>query len=321
MNILIVRIGRMGDMAMILPAIQALRQRYPHATLHALTSVDGARLLPLVGILPDNICVYSGRWYTRWWNEWRRRRWLAQRHFDQIYCFERKPRTLRCLPASAQIIQPQAAIQHYALRCLTMVSPVHDLANQGPWIAVPKLPDSLFAPYGITANTRLIGLHLGYSGYGRWIQHGEDKHRRWPVAYYSALTQRLTDYAKQHGIDLKIVFNVLPQEEALGRELIAKSHGQAISLPITSEFSGYLSYLKRLQVLVVANTGVLHLASALHTPAVCLFSNYDPEDCGPWVTEHRAVVLRAEHMPNPNLGLASIPVLDVFKAVISLLGD
>lgn len=43
MKILVIRIGRAGDMVMITPALSALIDKYPNAEITVLTSPDGDR--------------------------------------------------------------------------------------------------------------------------------------------------------------------------------------------------------------------------------------------------------------------------------------
>ena len=44
MKILIIRVGRVGDMLMITPAVRALMDACPEAEFHMLTSTDGERV-------------------------------------------------------------------------------------------------------------------------------------------------------------------------------------------------------------------------------------------------------------------------------------
>ncbi len=323
MNILIVRIGRMGDMVMILPAIQAIRERHPEATLYALTSRDGMRVLPFAGIDSEHMCDYRGQWWFRLAETLKVKRWVAAHHFDEIYCFEMKQRTVGWLPHSAQVLQSQASIQHYADRCLQLVLRQRTLALiPQPYLPLPVTQeDVVLRAYGVTPHTIVIGFHPTYSGFGKWGKQNQHKHRLWPESSFAALALQLTAHARQQGLDLKIVMSLLPDEQAFGQRLVARSQGSIVVLPGTPEFKAYLAYLQRLNVLVVSNTGVLHLAAALNTPVVALFSRHNPEDCGPYMAKGRYVVLRAEAMENPELGLEAISVDNVLSATLRLLKE
>jgi ADP-heptose:LPS heptosyltransferase len=58
----------------------------------------------------------------------------------------------------------------------------------------------------------------------------------------------------------------------------------------------------------------MHVAAAVGTPVVALFSGWDPADCGPYAPPERVRVLRAEDTPHPERGLAAISADAVFAA-------
>jgi hypothetical protein len=191
-----------------------------------------------------------------------------------------------------------------------------------PYLSLPLTQeDAGLNAYGVTPSTLLVGFHPTYSGFGKWGKSAENKHRLWPETAYAELALQLTAHARQQGLDLKIVMSLLPHEQAFGQRLVAKSQGSIVVLPGILGFKAYLAYLQRLNVLVVANTGVLHLAAALNTPVVALFSAHNPEDCGPYMAKDRYVVLRAEAMEDPTLGLEAIPVNAVLSATLRLLKE
>lgn len=306
---------------MVLPAIQDIQRRYPDAVLYAVTSDDGLRLLPLVGIEAQRICVYRNKWQTM-----HVKQWLSQHCFDHVFCFESKKRTVNGLPKDAHVLKPVAQMQSYANRCRTLVSPDETFvfpkegtAYLSVLLETQQALADMLHHYGIGPKTVLIGLHPTYSGYGKWRYRKEHRHRMWPVDHFANLALQLSDYAEQQAIDLKVVINVLPKEQAIGQSLIEQSNGRVIALPEIVGFQSYLAYLHRLNVMVVANTGVMHLSAALNTPLVALFSAHNPDDCGPYMAKERCVVLRAEQMPHPELGLEAIEVAPVFQSIVTLL--
>ncbi|MCR9191419.1 MAG: glycosyltransferase family 9 protein [Gammaproteobacteria bacterium] len=324
MNILIVRIGRMGDMVMVLPAIQEIFQKFPGATVYALSSKDGLRLLPLAGIERQRICVCRNGIWHRLIDTLRIKRLMADVTFDRVFCFQSKKWVLSWLPKEAAILYPDQQLMHYASRCLQLVSPAADISFQKkqPYLTVAKDKQQrlteILETQGIIANTILVGLHPTYSGFDKWGRASEKRHRLWPASYFAALAKVLRAEAHKKKIDLKIVMNLLPREQKLGRYIVQLSQGSILLVPDFSDFQTYLAYLQRLNVLVVSNTGVMHLAAALATPLVALFSGMDPEDCGPYMHEKHCVVLRAEDTDAPENGLAAITVASVFDRVLGL---
>lgn len=324
MKVLIVRIGRMGDIAMVLPAIRKIQADFPQASLYALTSEDGMRLLPLANIPKDHIQIYRSKLTSRISVTRAIKRWLVEQAFDKIFCFETKERYVSWLPQHAQILKNQANIQHYSERCLQLVSPApKTMIPQEAYLSMPSehqsMLNNILREHQITDRTIVIGFHPTYSGYGKWNRKKDSFHRLWSADNFAQLALELTSYAKEKQIDLKIVMNLLPNEIQYGQELIKKSANTIESLSFPPGFTHYLAYLQRLNCLIVGNTGILHLAAALNIPLIALFSGLSPQDCGPFMAEQRYKVLRAEDMPNPQNGIQAITVAQVFQHTIKLL--
>ncbi|QRN04888.1 hypothetical protein GH742_14040 [Legionella sp. MW5194] len=323
MNILLVRIGRLGDMVMILPAVKEIQRLYPQARIHVITSPDGIRLLKAFGLNPDTMAQYNNHFLYRWWELYKVRRFIRQQSFDLIYCFERKKRTISWLPAQAKIIEESPQLQHYAWRCLTLVTPSPETNYQRHYLPFDAKKASLLNEFleaqGIISSTVLIGLHPTYSGFNKWGKGRESIHRLWPWQHFAKLAVMLAEYGKNKGMNIRVVMDLLPEERTLGLQIQKASQGCAVLLPTEPDFQRYLCFLHRLNGLVVANTGVMHLAAALNTPLVALFSELHPGDCGPYMPEENCKVLRAEDTDNPTLGLQAISVDAVFDAVLALL--
>ena len=108
--------------------------------------------------------------------------------------------------------------------------------------------------------------------------------------------------------------DLLPGERNLG-ERIVKMSGDVISLFTGApNFERYKATLARMDLLIVPNTGPMHIAAAVGTNIVSLFSIHNPKDCAPFTDESKLSILRAENCSNPELGLAAISAEDVFQA-------
>jgi ADP-heptose:LPS heptosyltransferase len=245
------------------------------------------------------------------------------RSFDKIYCFESKKRIVNTLPPYASCLPPAGEmVEHYSLRCLRQVYPESKMPSAiKPYLTIKPQEETLavLQTQGISASTLLVGLHPTYSGSRLWGRKQEHLHRLWPTSHFAKLAHLLKEYAKREAIDLQVVMNVLPQERKRGMEIEKQSQGavKIVSLPLS--FDSYLVYLQRLNVLVVANTGVMHLGAALSKPLVALFSKYDPKDCGPYMEQERFSVLQAENTAHPQQGLRAIQPEKVYEHVLALL--
>jgi heptosyltransferase-1 len=325
MKILFIRVGRMGDMVMLLPALLEVRRQHPEACLYMVTSKDGLRLMHKLGFKEDQLFLYRPRALYRLRERFRFKRYLKKNQFDKIYCFETKPRWRAMLPGYAAIIQLQNKVEHYSSRCLQLVASSLKEIPPTPYLSVQshqaKTLNSSLLKLGITDKTFLVGFHPTFSGYGRVGNKTERIHRLWPWQNFTSFAKMLTKFADEQDIDLKIVMDLKIEERRLGLKIQEMSQGRVLLLRDRLDFERYLCLLQRMNLLVTANTGVMHLAAALDTPMVVLFSGYDPADCGPFMSSGRYKVLRAEDTVNPMLGLQSLDVEKVFQATVGFLGQ
>jgi heptosyltransferase I len=106
----------------------------------------------------------------------------------------------------------------------------------------------------------------------------------WPAARYGELHRAL---AQRYGWRGVISFG--PGEEDLAREVVqAAGNPPPVAIPL--ELGPLLALLRSAKLVVSADTGPLHLASALRTPLVGLFGPTDPSRNGPYFSD--AIVVR-----------------------------
>jgi heptosyltransferase I len=98
----------------------------------------------------------------------------------------------------------------------------------------------------------------------------------WPAERFGALCQQI-----RKEIDLPCVINYGPGEESLVGEVQAAS-GNAKPVSYDGEMGTLQALLRGAKCIVGGDTGPLHLAVALGTPAVALFGPTDPVRNGPY---------------------------------------
>jgi ADP-heptose:LPS heptosyltransferase len=98
----------------------------------------------------------------------------------------------------------------------------------------------------------------------------------WPPERYGELHRKL---AERHG--WRAVVTVGPGEENLARDLIHAA-GDSAPIAIPLALGPLMALLRRAKLMVSADTGPLHIASALGTPVVGLFGPTDPARNGPF---------------------------------------
>ena len=109
----------------------------------------------------------------------------------------------------------------------------------------------------------------------------------WPAERYGDLHREISSQLGLQGI---VSFG--PGEENLADEVAAAS-GLRAPIPLEMDLPHLMAALRRAKFLVAADTGPLHLASALGTPVVGLFGPTDPARNGPY-GEPSIVVRKAE---------------------------
>jgi ADP-heptose:LPS heptosyltransferase len=324
MKILVVRIGRAGDMVMITPALSALINKYPDAEITLLTSPDGRRVLK--GFHPQikNVWLLDRKKLFPFIQRRKINRNIQRAGFQHIFCFETKSSFVKLFSdstAQQHILQTveQSEI-NFAERCLKMIDPA--LTKVQYPVYLPVQDDAKQRAQGILQQARipdetfLIGIHPSYSGLGK--RFGRNKkslpHRNWPISHWGKLCKLIKDYARENGLNIQIIMDLMPEEKELGLEIIKESQNSVELLTPAPDFERYKATLARMDLLIVPNTGPMHIGAAVGTNIVSLFSIHNPKDCAPYTEDNQLTVLRAEDCQHPEHGLAAISAEDVFRA-------
>lgn len=324
MKILVVRIGRAGDMVMITPALTAITDKYPGAEITILTSPDGRRVLKDFHPQIKNIWILDRKKLLPFIQRMKIKHAIQQMDFQHIFCFETKS-------SFTKLFQGSAAQQHilqdiknseinFADRCLKIVDSTFTKSQYSVFLPVQddarQRAQNVLKEADISDDTFLIGIHPSYSGLGK--KFGRNKkslpHRNWPVSRWGSLCKLIDNYAKKNEQNIQIIMDLMPEEKELGLEIIEASQHTVELLTPKPDFERYKATLARMNLLIVPNTGPMHIGAAVGTNIVSLFSIHNPKDCAPFTDEDKLVVLRAEDYQQPELGLAAISAEDVFQA-------
>jgi len=329
-NILVVRVGRAGDLVMITPALRMLLDAFPGSEFHVLTAADGRRALEGFDPRITEFHVYDRKFPASITGPARLVRELGARGYARAYVFETHSRYRALagrLAPRVYALDEQSAGEHYSARCLALVAgsleppPAPAAAYGAVSLPVTDAGRSAAAEYlarhGIAPDERLVGIHMTFSESARGLLAGRRgrKHRMWPQAEAARLAHLLAGAGRK----LRPVVDVLPEERGMLHEFLAGAGDAVTVLCGPSDFERYKAVLARLDVLVTPNTGPMHIAAAVGTPVVALFSGWSPADCGPFVPSAGVRVLRAEDTKEPGRGLAAIPAEAAFHACLELL--
>jgi ADP-heptose:LPS heptosyltransferase len=323
LKILVIRVGRVGDMVMITPALNTIINTCPEAQVDIVTGPDGMRVLRG---FHDNIGALI-EYDRKKLNALAIRKRVHQRILDEdyahIYCFELNPSYQKLYAGSQAVIhqiQPGDSTINYAERCLQVVGPVNPRDHE--WLYLPVTEAGrgkarqVFESANVNCDASIVGLHASFSGLRKArLRSQHHRHQKtWPEEAFAALARQLVAYGKTTGHEIAVVMDMLPDERDLGERIVAASDGAITLLTPEPDFERYKAALQAMNLLVVPNTGPMHIAGAVGTPVVALFSELDPRDCGPYVPPDKVRYLRAEDTAEPDKGLAAISVGAVFEA-------
>ena len=142
--------------------------------------------------------------------------------------------------------------------------------------------------------------------------------KQWPTERYGEVAAQLAAQG------LRILVNHGPGEEDLAAAVRASSGG--IAELLSCSLTQLISITRRARLFIGGDTGPMHLAAALHVPVVAIFGPTDPDRNGPYRT--KSIVLRdpssaTSHRRHsvPDPGLLKISVDQVVSAATQLLGS
>jgi len=301
-RIAIVKLSALGDVVHALPVARALRRHFPDA---ALTWIVEAREQALLQGPPDLdrvIAVDTRRWRRLIWRPagarqvWGKLGRLRARvrggRFDValdlqglaksglLTAFTRAPirvgfarshsRELNWLFTNHHVTPPASAahvVEQYLslLAALGVPAAAPEFHLPAQRAAEARMGDFL-AEQGIKSGDRVVALNPGA---GR-----ADK--RWPVAHFRALAERLGPEA-----DARVLLLWGPGEAHLARQIGEGLVARPVLAPPT-DIAELTALLRRCALVVAGDTGPVHMAAAVGTPALGLFGPTRAQRNGPY---------------------------------------
>ena len=293
-NILVCQTGGwIGDMVLLTPALRTLKQAYPESRLALL-------LRPLVADLMEShpyvdACIVDEKTEGRCRSLMKLVRQIRDRSFDLAIVLH--PTSFRnvLLPFLARVpIRVGTNVSgrgmlltkscgddinvhevHRYLRVLQLLD--IDIASDGLefWHtdADRQFIENLLRAEGVSLDDRLVAVNLGTT----WTT------KRWEIENFAEVIQQITRLAQ----GTKVILTGSPTERTLAEALPA-------SLP-TINLIGKISILQlgalleRCEVCLTCDSGPMHIAAAVGTPAVALFGPTDPMRHRPYGIGHTVV--------------------------------
>ena len=285
MNILMVRLGALGDVVHAIPAAAALRAAFPDARLHWLVEAKHRAILDLVTVL-DAVVTVDARTVGGWIEAIKR---LRQTRYDIALDFQGLMKSAVLARASGAPRVAGFSIWH--LREKT-ARPLYSETGQPPDDEnehVIRKNLRLLRVLGVDATAIEFPLAHTASPAAAAVARDLDGQRfalinpgaawpnkRWPAQRFGEIAAYLREV---RGLPSVVLWG--PGEQALAAAVAAASNGAAQAAPPT-EIADLVELSRRAAVIVSGDTGPLHIAAAVRTPVVAIYGPTNPHRNGPW---------------------------------------
>ncbi len=304
-SILIVLIAGIGDLVLASPSLRALRNGYPDAELHLLTSAEAA---PLAGYYPyidhvysfpirqlrnnkkyllDMARIVSGLRKTRFaliLNLYRVCSFSGAAKMGMLFGLLRGERKLGHDRCGFGIFLDQS-VPAGAFEGRHVVKAMADIATlaggiQDDWGTEVFWDETITTKWEelLTATTGeiVIGINPG----------GDREDRRWPPDRFVAVAERLMERFKA-----RVIILGGPTDRDIAAYITGKIKYKATNLAGEISLSALPFLVSRLDLLITNDSGPMHIAAATKTPLVALFGPEDPTLFGPYADPELCRVL------------------------------
>jgi heptosyltransferase I len=346
-NLLVVRLGAMGDVIHTIPAVVAFRQSFPNASIGWIVEERWAELLCSPSIarsgprspgrpLVDHLHVTRiANWRGAMLNP---RTWgqiavslsqLRGIRYDVAVDFQGAIRSalvaaLSKAPITYGFAQPreEPASMFYSRKAyvttgnhiieqnLTLASLITGPLSTLP---EPEFPQAADTDERVAHRLREKGL-VEYAILNPGAGWGA---KQWAPERYGEVAKQLASHA-----GLRSLINFGPGEEAIAGVAESASNGAAVALSFT--LTELIAATRRATIFIGGDTGPMHLAAALRIPVVGIFGPTNPMRNGPFGT--RSAVLRSpasstshSRRKRVDQAMLSITAADTVSAALSLL--
>jgi ADP-heptose:LPS heptosyltransferase len=312
-SILILRTSMMGDIINALPSLVALRKTFPEARIGWVVDDRFEEVLSGHPYL-DDVFVLSRH---RWRKMAKTPRGLLQA-LGEMRALIRRLRAGRYeVSVDLQTALKTALVTRVA-RCRTRIA-IRDFNRRAHWLygnVVVTVGDQATANQFLTA-TAATGADISLAGRLFWVPeedrdwakaaisaHGftetgplvgfnpgsSSPWRRWPPEMLGKVAATLRDE-----LGARIVILGGPGEVELARAIADHAGGTPLFLAGKCTIKQLAAVLEACDLLVTGDSGPMHVAAAVGTRTVALFSTTRPERSGPWGAGH--TLLQAQGLP------------------------
>jgi len=290
MNILIVRLGALGDIVHAVPAAAALRRAFEDARIDWVVDARHVGFADL--ILPVDRVISLEKPSVQSWLTLVRR--LRPARYDVALDFQGLLKSAILARASGARRVIGFSVWH--LREKTARPFYSEVDAQGQATHVIQKNLSLLSTVGVettdvefplaqVASPALLQIRneIGVRPFALINPGAAWPNKRWPAARFGEVAAFLRDVR-----DMTTYVLWGPGEAPLAQEVLDASEDAARLAPPTTT-ADLVALAREAAVIVSGDTGPLHIATAVGTPAVAIFGPTDPARNGPWSADDAIV--------------------------------
>jgi ADP-heptose:LPS heptosyltransferase len=345
-RMLLIKFWGIGNIFMLLPAIQSLRAIHPDAAIDFLTLENNRDALTVINAV-DNITTVNTNTVQLFIRTWMRAvSCLKKNRYDIIIDFEQFARFSALI--AHQINAPEIIGFDTPGQCrsslFTRVSPYDNSTHVTRSFAAlaacaggagaqtsheTDLPvcsnvrsqgRAILNKCGVRPDVTCVVMHIGTSDNFR--------ERRWLPERYARLADELVE-----AFQVRVLFTGLEEEAFLVSETVShlRSRSAVVDLSGQLPFADYFALIASADLVISADTAAVHLASALDIPVVGLygpntptlygpwgaggFAIYRQFDCSPCITNFNAKLHTCRHPAGRGACMQAIQVADTFQKI------
>jgi heptosyltransferase-1 len=290
---LVVRLGSLGDIVHTFPAVAGLRQSFPSSEIVWLTHPRFVSLVESSGLASqmwpvDSRDLASVRYVLA---KIRSQAWDAAIDYQGLWKSSLLPFLGR---VPVRIGFSSSTVREYGVPILytdSVVCRTQHVADQNSELTLRAGASTAVANVSLrvpSSDETLVREQLVKDGGARYVvlsPGGGWRSKCWPADRFGQLSQKIHD-----SLGIRCVINYGPGEDALA-SAVKTASGNSQPLIYDGELGQLMALLRNAICIVGGDTGPLHLAVALGTPAVALFGPTDPARNGPY--SPKEIVLRS----------------------------
>jgi lipopolysaccharide heptosyltransferase I len=289
MNILVVRLGALGDIVHAIPAVAAIRRAHPTARIDWLVERKHRAIVDLLTAV-DRTIELERPSLSAWVAATRELRGSA---YDIAIDFQglMKSAVLARVSGAPRVVgfsiwhlREKTARPFYSASA--PAESAHVIRKNLQLLRVIGIEDQAITfPIADVVSPALdeVRRQTGARPFALINPGAAWPNKRWPVDRFAELATFLREAS---GLVPVVVWG--PGEASLATAVIAASENAAVAAPPTSILD-LVALARRAALVVSGDTGPLHIATAVGTPTVSIFGPTDPERNGPWSVDDVSV--------------------------------